>query len=91
MLIKEEVANKMEEGDDDMNGFEEEEYDEEGQIKKPGKKKKELSDFEKMKIRQTIEEMKKNQIQHQKINQYLEEYHPRHLHFHKHNHFWYKK
>ena len=57
----------MEEGDDDMNGFEEEEYDEDGQIKKPGKKKKELSDFEKMKIKQTIEEMKKNQIQPQKI------------------------
>ena len=57
----------MEEGDDDLNGFEEEEYDEDGQIKKPGKKKKELSDFEKMKIKQTIEEMKKNQIQPQKI------------------------
>ena len=57
----------MEEGDEDMNGFEEEEYDEEGQVKKPGKKKKELSDIEKIKIKQTIEEMKKNQIQPQKI------------------------
>ena len=37
----------MEEGDDQLENFEEEEYDEEGQVKKPGKKKKELSDYEK--------------------------------------------
>ena len=53
----------MDEGDDQFENFEEEEYDEEGQVKKPGKKKKELSDYEKMKIKQTIEEMKKNQVQ----------------------------
>ena len=57
----------MEEGDDQLENFEEEEYDEEGQVKKPGKKKKELSDYEKIKIKQTIEEMKKNQVQPQKI------------------------
>ena len=57
----------MDEGDDQFENFEEEEYDEEGQVKKPGKKKKELSDYEKMKIKQTIEEMKKNQVQPQKI------------------------
>ena len=57
----------MEEGDDQAGDIEEEEYDEEGQVKKPGKKKKELSDFEKIKIKQTIEEMKKNQVQPQKI------------------------
>ena len=58
----------MEEGEDNqLGGYEEEEYDEEGQIIKPGKKKKELSDVEKAKIKQTIEEMKRNQIQPQKI------------------------
>ena len=57
----------MEEGEDQVENVEEEEYDEEGQSKKPGKKKKELSDFEKIKIKQTIEEMKKNQVQPQKI------------------------
>ena len=57
----------MEEGEEQAQNYEEEEYDEEGQIKKPGKKKKELSDYEKFKIKQTIEEMKKNQIQPQKI------------------------
>ena len=49
----------MEEGEEQAQNYEEEEYDEEGQIKKPGKKKKELSDYEKFKIKQTIEEMKK--------------------------------
>ena len=48
----------MEEGDEQIDNIEEEEYDEEGQVKKPGKKKKELSDYEKIKIKQTIEEMK---------------------------------
>ena len=57
----------MEEGDEQIDNIEEEEYDEEGQVKKPGKKKKELSDYEKIKIKQTIEEMKKNQVQPQKI------------------------
>jgi len=58
----------MEEGEDNqLGGYEEEEYDEEGQVIKPGKKKKELSDAEKAKIKQTIEEMKRNQIQPQKI------------------------
>ena len=58
----------MEEGDDNqLGGYEEEEYDEEGQVIKPGKKKKELSDVEKTKIKQTIEEMKRNQVQPQKI------------------------
>ena len=45
----------MEEGEEQAQNYEEEEYDEEGQIKKPGKKKKELSDYEKFKIKQTIE------------------------------------
>ena len=58
----------MEEGENTQGGgFEEEEYDEEGQLIKPGKKKKELSDVEKTKIKQTIEEMKRNQVQPQKI------------------------
>ena len=58
----------MEEGDDQVPNYEEEEeYDEEGKVKKPGKKKKELSDYEKIKIKQTIEEMKRNQVQPQKI------------------------
>ena len=58
----------MEEGEgNQFENLEEEEYDEEGQIIKPGKKKKELSDIEKTKIKQTIEEMKKNQVQPQKI------------------------
>ena len=57
----------MEDGEDNQGGFEEEEYDEEGQLIKPGKKKKELSDVEKTKIKQTIEEMKRNQVQPQKI------------------------
>ena len=57
----------MEEGDEQIEKIEEEEYDEEGQVKKPCKKKKELSDYEKIKIKQTIEEMKKNQVQPQKI------------------------
>ena len=43
----------MEEGDEQIDNIEEEEYDEEGQVKKPGKKKKELSDYEKIKIKQT--------------------------------------
>ena len=42
----------MEEGDEQIDNIEEEEYDEEGQVKKPGKKKKELSDYEKIKIKQ---------------------------------------
>ena len=58
----------MEEGENTQGGgFEEEEYDEEGQLIKPGKKKKELTDVEKTKIKQTIEEMKRNQVQPQKI------------------------
>ena len=56
----------MEEGDN-QGIEEEEEYDDEGQVKKPGKKKKELTDAEKAKIKETIEEMKKNQIQPQVI------------------------
>jgi len=58
----------MEEGENNQGGgFEEEEYDEEGQLIKSGKKKKELTDVEKTKIKQTIEEMKRNQVQPQKI------------------------
>ena len=57
----------MEEAEEQVDNNEEEDYDEEGQVKKPGKKKKELSDFEKIKIKQTIEEMKRNQVQPQKI------------------------
>ena len=56
----------MDEGDDQFENFEEEEYDEEGQVKKPGKKKKELSDYEKMKIKQTIEEMIRIKFNHRK-------------------------
>ena len=53
---------------DDENISDEEEYDEDGNlIKTNKKKKKELSDVEKTKIKQTIEEMKKNQVQSQKI------------------------